>query len=275
MNNLIWPIRPNGRAPCQLARAVHEPGPTQDLKPHFAAVTSGYAGRSTNAGLFNFCMNFITGILVQFCGLSMVFGGPHLTDLPVVTAEFEQARSSFGHSALHLVYSILAWTREKNTPMRFIYHMHARTDTHTHIYILLHVYTASLCAYIYNSLYIYMSLDIYIYIYTIMSACYIIYTNTITCVIMCVCVLCVWCLVWLGSCDAFQESNISKSINQIKSLKNHIKNQHSNSHGTHGIQCIYCMYIYIYIYIYLHISNHIKYSRINPKLYPSDTNRSR
>ena len=167
MNNLIWPIRPNGRAPCQLARAVHEPGPTQDLKPHFAAVTSGYAGRSTNAGLFNFCMNFITGILVQFCGLSMVFGGPHLTDLPVVTAEFEQARSSFGHSALHLVYSILAWTREKNTPMRFIYHMHARTDTHTHIYIYItaRIYSIIVRIYIYIIVFISICLLTYIYIF--------------------------------------------------------------------------------------------------------------
>ena len=81
-----------------------------------------------------------------------------------------------------------------------------------------------------------------------MSSCYIIYTNTITCVIMCVCCVCgAWCDLVLAMLFKNQTS-----VNPlIKSLKIHIKNQHSNSHGTHGIQCVYCMYIYIHIFAYL------------------------
>ena len=91
-------------------------------------------------------------------------------------------------------WSIASWRElAKRTPpcASFTTCMRACSHTHIYIYILLHVYTASLCAYIYIIVFIFICLLTYIYIYTIMSACYIIYTNTITCVIMCVCVVCV------------------------------------------------------------------------------------
>ena len=61
---------------------------------------------------------------------------------------------------------------------------------------------------------------------------------------------CDWCDLTL----AVLSKNQSSMNPSIKSLKFHIKNQHSNSCGTHGIKCVH-IYIYIYCTKYLHISN--------------------
>ena len=90
---------------------------------------------------------------------------------------------------------------------------------------------------------------------------------------MCVCCVCgAWCDLVLAmlfknqtSVNPLIKSNHSKIISKIN-IVTHMGPMAYNA---------YTVCIYIYIYIYLHISNHIKYSRINPKLYPSDTNRSR
>ena len=86
-----------------------------------------------------------------------------------------------------------------------------------------------------------------------MSACYIIYTNTITCVIMCVCVVCVcvcgaWCDLVLAmlfknqtSVNPLIKSNHSKIISKIN-IVTHMGPMAYNAYTV-------CIYIYTYTYI--------------------------